>query len=465
MKLPRTLTLVLLSAATHASVFAALIAALSFAAQPPKLASTPPMGWNSWDSYGLSITESEFRSNVDVLAEKLQPYGWNYAVVDEGWYLSNPEAKAGEFKFTLDDNGRYTPAVNRFPSAANGAGFKPIADYVHSRNLKFGIHIIRGIPREAVTRNLAIAGSDYRASDAADQSDTCPWNADNYGVKSTPAGQAYYDSLAKLYASWGVDFVKIDCIAAQPYKGEEIRMFSLALENSRRPIVLSLSPGPAPLDKLDELRRYAQMWRISGDFWDHWGPWPHFEFAQGLMKQFTTTAQWVSDIEPGHWPDADMLPVGYLGPRPGAGEPRESRLTHDEQRTVLTLWSIFRSPLIMGGNLTRLDEFTASLLTNPEVIAVDQHSSSNRVLVNSSSRAVWTAHPETGAGLYVALFNLSDHPDTLQYSWNDMGLETSRYSVRDLWAQQEIPDVSDLKVTLQPHASALYRVTNLTETR
>ncbi len=437
-----------------------LIAVLPLCAQQNNVAASPPMGWNSWDSYGLSITEEEFRANARVLAEKLKPFGWNYAVVDEGWYLPNPEAKAGAFHFTLDANGRYTPAVNRFPSAANGAGFKALADSIHSLGLKFGIHIIRGIPREAVAKNLPIAGSKYRAADAADPSDTCPWNADNYGVKPNAAGQAYYDSIANLYASWGVDFVKIDCIASHPYKGDEIRMFSLALQHTGRSIVLSLSPGPAPLDKLDELRRYANMWRISDDFWDHWGPWAKHDFSQGLLKQFSTAAEWAPYAEPNHWPDADMLPLGYLGPRPGAGDARDTKFDHDEQRTLLTLWSIFRSPLIMGGNLTKLDDFTASLLSNPEVIAVNQHSMETRALITSASRAVWTAHPATGGGLYVALFNLSDQPATLDYNWTQLGLNAEINTIRDLWARQEIPAARSLKVTLPPHASALYHITH-----
>jgi alpha-galactosidase len=438
---------------------ALLLVALPLTAQQTNIAATPPMGWNSWDSYGLSVTESEFRANADVLADKLKSYGWTYAVVDEGWYLPNPDAKPGHFEFVLDANGRYLPARNRFHSSSNGLGFNPLADYIHSRGLKFGIHIIRGIPREAVAKNLPIADSKFRAFDAAETSDTCPWNADNYGVKANAAGQAYYDSVAKLYANWGVDFVKIDCIASHPYKGNEIRMFSTALRKTGRPIVLSLSPGPAPLDKLEELRHYAQMWRISDDFWDHWGPWPHFEFSQSLLKQFTTAAQWTPYVEPGHWPDADMLPIGYLGPRPGAGEARDSRLTHVEERSVMTLWSIFRSPLIMGGNLTRLDDFTSSLLSNSEVLAVNQHSTDTRALITSADRAVWTAIPVAGRGLYVALFNLSDRPGTMHYDWSALGLSGQQYNTRDLWAHQEIPALTNLNVTLQPHASAFYLLT------
>ncbi|MBV9226273.1 MAG: alpha-galactosidase, partial [Acidobacteriaceae bacterium] len=190
------------------------------------LAPTPPMGWNSWDSYGLSVTQDEFKANAEYLAKNLLRYGWEYAVVDEGWYLQNPEGKAGTFRFTTDANGRYTPALNRFP-AGNRPGFTDLADWIHARKMKFGIHIIRGIPREAVEKNLPIAGSRYRAAEAANKSDTCKWNADNYGLKANAAGQAYYDSIAALYASWGVDYVKIDCIS-YPYLDDEIHMFSAA---------------------------------------------------------------------------------------------------------------------------------------------------------------------------------------------------------------------------------------------
>ena len=122
----------------------------------------------------------------------------------------------------------------------------------------FGIHILRGIPKLAVEKNLPIARSPYRAAQAAATSDTCPWNPDNYGLDAAkPAAQAYYDSIARLYASWGVDLIKADCIGSRPYKGDDIRMLSLALRKTGRPIVLSLSPGAAPIEKIDELRAYS----------------------------------------------------------------------------------------------------------------------------------------------------------------------------------------------------------------
>jgi hypothetical protein len=166
------------------------------------LAARPPMGWNSWDAYGLNIDEPQFRANAQVLAGLKNnhgwSYGWSYAVIDEGWYLENPLTKAAEFKYSWDAYGRLIPDPKRFPSTANGAGFKPLADWVHGRGLKFGVHILRGIPRGTLRDNLSVAKSSFHAADVADASDTCPWDAGNYGVRNTRAGQAYYDSVIGL---------------------------------------------------------------------------------------------------------------------------------------------------------------------------------------------------------------------------------------------------------------------------
>jgi len=357
----------------------------------------------------------------------------------------------------MDKYGRYTPAVNRFPSAANDAGFKPLADYVHSLGLKFGIHILRGIPKQAVEKNLPIEGSSFHASDAADSSDTCPWNFDNYGLDgSKPGAQAYYDSIAKLYASWEVDLIKVDCISSRPYKGDEIRMLSTALVKARRPIVLSLSPGPAPLEKTDEMRKYAQMWRISNDIWDLWHS--TVDYPQGLGDQFANVAKWAGKAQPGRWPDADMLPLGYLGPAPGWGQPRYTRLTHDEQRTFVTLWCIFPSPLMVGGDLAKADAWTTSLLTNPEVIAVDQRSTGNRPVVTTDKTVVWVAKSSTADTHYLAAFNLSESSETVHYSWKELGLPAAKYSLRDLWERKDLGTSDSVSVTLPAHGSVLYGI-------
>jgi alpha-galactosidase len=430
-------------------------------AQEP-LAPTPPMGWNSWDSYGTTVDEAEFKANSKWLAKHLKEFGWQYVTVDMEWFVVNPIAEGNPktAQYSLDAYGRYTPDVHRFPSAAKGAGFKPIADFVHAMGLKFGVHILRGIPKQAVEKNLPIEGSTLHATDIADTKDTCPWNHDNYGIDaSKPQAEAYYDSIARMYAAWGVDFIKVDCISSRPYKGEDIRMLSTALRKTRRPIVLSLSPGEAPIEKTEEMRKYAELWRISDDVWDLWHS--DVPYPQGLGDQFPRVAKWASMVETGHWPDADMLPIGYLGPAPGWGKARESRLSHEEQRALLTLWSIYRSPLMIGANLTKTDAWTTALLTNPEVIAVDQSSSEGRAVISTDSVVVWTARAGSAGDRYVAVFNLRDSEQTVHYEWKDIGLESGgKHAIRDLWERRDLDAAGALNVTLASHGCSLYKVSH-----
>jgi alpha-galactosidase len=396
------------------------------------------------------------KANADWLSKYLKSAGWQYVVVDMEWFVTNPvpEGNAKDSIYSLDDYGRYVPPANRFPSAKNNTGFKPIADYVHSLGLKFGIHILQGIPKEAVTKNLPINGSPFHALDAANTSGTCKWNFDNYDVNNNPAGQAYYDSIAQLYASWGVDLIKVDCIAFGPYKGDEIRMLNAALRKTHRPIALSLSPGPAPLDKLEEMRKYAQMWRVSNDIWDIWHSGEIY--PQGLGDQFANLAKWSGRALPGHWPDADMLPLGYLGPAPGWGIPRDTRLTHDEQKTFLTLWSIFRSPLMMGGDLPHTDDWTKSLLTNAELIEVDQQSTGSRLVLSTDTAVVWSSKSTSGKGDYLAVFNISGTSQDLGYTWKQLGLQGVKYKVRDLWEHTDLGTKDSLALTIPSHGCALF---------
>jgi alpha-galactosidase len=423
------------------------------------LADTPPMGWNSWDSFGRSINEAEVRRTAEKVSKELKRFGWEYIVIDEGWYISNPqEQDAQKFHFIMTEDGRFLPDATRFPSSLSNSGFKPLSDYIHSLGLKFGIHILRGIPREAVRRNLTIANSELHARDAADESDTCPWCIYNFGVRENAAGQAYYDSIISLYASWGVDFLKVDCIADHPYKPAEIRMISRAIRKTRRPVVLSLSPGPTALEHADEVAKYAEMWRISDDVWDHWGVVKGLEWSQGLLAQFQTAAAWVQHIAPRHWPDSDMLPLGRLGPNPGLGKPRETQFTRDEQRTMMTLWSMARSPLIMGGNLLELDDWTRLLLTNEEVIAVNQHSKDNRQALKDGGLVVWTARPQSGNGCYIAVFNTGDSDLSVDRSWKELGVEHNAYRIRDLWERRNVNRANRLKVMLPAHASIMWKL-------
>jgi alpha-galactosidase len=411
------------------------------------------MGWNSWDAYGTTVREEQVKANADWMAEHLARYGWQYVVVDIQWYEAN--AQGHDYKpgapLTMDGCGRLLPAVNRFPSAANGAGFKPLADYIHSKGLKFGIHIMRGIPRQAVEKNLLIKGTPYHAADVADKDNACRWNPDMWGVDTTkPGAQAYYDSIAELYSSWGVDFIKADDMGSHLYQPAEMKALSLAIRKTGRPMVLSISPGPAPISEVEFFEKCAQMWRISDDFWDDWTL---------LRRQFDYTRDWAPFVGKNDtWPDADMLPLGTLRvtAKEGGGSP--TKFTADEQQTVMTLWSIFRSPLIFGGDLPSNDAATTALLTNEEVLDVDQHSSGGHEALERGNVRAWIADgPRTGEH-FVAVFNLGEAAESVNLAWSELGISGPVGDVRDLWAHQAVASVDALHVSIRPHASVLYRI-------
>jgi alpha-galactosidase len=424
-----------------------------------EIALTPPMGWNSWDSYGLTINEREFRDNVEVLGSKLKPFGWKYAVIDEGWFLRNPEdrPKPNLLLYELDANGRYIPVPTRFPSAiaADGenTGFTEVGRWVHAQGLMFGIHIVRGIPRESVRRNLPLERSALHASDAADVTDACPWDPTNWGVKNNAAGQVWYDALLRQYAGWGVDLLKVDCIADHPYKASEIRQIRRAIERSGRPMVLSLSPGPMALSHADAVGPLAQMWRISDDIWDVWQS--DAPFPRTIKSQFVAAAAWTPYVRPGNWPDADMLPLGELRPRPEVGPgPRHTRLTHEEQRTMLTLWAMARSPLILGSNLTLLDAETLGLITNKELLRIDQRAISSRAVVSQDGLVAWTADLP-GGDTALAIFNLNDSPLHIRKELTEFGLAAGTWSGNDVWQATHQNSIHFVNQTLSSHACLL----------
>ncbi len=361
-------------------------------------ASTPPMGWNSWDCFATTVTEAQTRAQADFMADRLAPHGWQYVVVDIQWYEPGATGYGyhADARLTLDEFGRLVPAPNKFPSASGGRGFVALADYVHKRGLRFGIHLMRGIPRQAVEQDLPIKGTEHRASEIADRVHVCPWNSDMFGVDmSKPGAQEYYDSVFGLIASWGVDFVKVDDIARPYIRNEpEIDAVRRAIDRSGRAMVLSLSPGETDINAAAHVVEHANMWRISDDFWDHWSL---------LHSQFRRLDAWSRWRRPGAWPDADMIPIGTIEMG------RKTWFTHDEEVTLMTLWSIARSPLMIGADLTKLDGPTLALLTNDEVITVNQKSSNNRQLMRSGDgRIGWVADAEDGRGKYVALFNARD---------------------------------------------------------
>jgi len=369
-------------------------------------ATTPPMGWNSWDCFGTTVTEQQVKEQADAMEKYLLPSGYKYLTVDIQWY--EPEAKGHAYDpkavLTMDEYGRLTPGLKKFPSAADGKGFKPLADYVHSKGLKFGIHIMRGIPRQAVEKNTPVLGTTVKAQYIALTNSRCAWNPDMYGVDATkPEGQAYYNSIVQMYADWGVDFIKCDDIS-RPYDNvqkAEIEALRNAIDKTGRPIVLSLSPGATPIVAGEHVMNHANMWRITDDFWDRWGL---------LLAMFERLDAWTPYRGPGHFPDADMLPIGIIDFK------RPTNFTKNEQYTLMSMWAIGRSPLILGGDMTKLDDFTKEMLTNPEMLKVNQQSTNNRQVSRNKNLIVWTADVPNSKDKYVALFNAQSKGDNIDFN-------------------------------------------------
>ena len=479
------------------------------------------MGWNSWDCFGAAVTEAQVRANAEYMAENMKAFGWEYVVVDIEWY--QPTADSHEYKpfseLVMDGYGRLFPAPERFPSAKDGRGFTSLAEYVHSLGLKFGIHIMRGMPRMAAHRNLPILDSEqqdtageensesaeetngeptaeftaakrrnptakFTAAEVADPNSVCAWNPDMYGLKceTNEAGAyAYYLSIFRLYASWGVDFVKTDDIAREyPHCRREIELISKACRNCGRDIVLSLSPGPAPLEMAEHLKENADMWRITDDFWDEW---------RLLLAMFERAEKWCTHSGPGHWPDADMLPVGAL--KQDYGKENRTKFTADEQRTMMSLWCMMRSPLMVGADLPKNDRFTLELLTNRDILEIEEKTWCAHQLYRTEEEIAWLAPCRREDACYAALFNISGEDRTVRFrpeeheiylsclaenekipgpktggaksdkvlnlkTETENGIRGYRY-IRELWTGKDIAPGEELKIKIPSHGAAVLR--------
>lgn len=441
-----------------------ILATLGLSAQ----AATPPMGWNSYNCYGSAVHEDEVMANADYMAQNLKKYGWALIVVDFLWAYDNPPGSliGNPFQKRLQDGayipwlamdewGRLLPNTGKFPSAFGGKGFRPLADQVHSLGLQFGIHVMRGIPRQAVWARSTVWGTQgITADQIADTNSTCPWMNHMYGLDmNKPGAQEYLNSLLDLYAGWGVDFIKVDDIA-RPYSSAEIEGYKKAIAHCGRPIVLSISPGETPLKDSAHVRQYANMWRMADDFWDSW---------KELLKMFDYAKSWEGVGGPGHWPDCDMIQIGKISKRGPVGPERYSRFTDEELTTHMSFWCIYRSPLMLGGNLPDNREVEKRLFTNGEVLAVNQHGQHPRQLYKKDGRMVWVSDigdDEAAAGggsparrtrsstvsgfgtgssahgWYVGLFNIGETEEDIPIDFAQLGWK-GKLTVRDLWQQQD----------------------------
>lgn len=411
------------------------------------VALTPPMGWNSWDCYGTTVTEAEVLANARFMAEHLLPHGWDTVVVDIDW--SDPAARAHGYTddaaLVLDAQGYPQPAPGRFPSAADGRGFTALAAQVHALGLRFGVHVLRGVPRRAVAAALPVPGATtplgepVTTADIADPASTCAWNGHMVGLDhGHPAAQTWLDGLVAQLASWGVDLVKVDDMLA-PFHADDIAAWGRAVARSGREMVLSLSPGTSlSTAHLPVLRTHAQMWRVCDDLWDRW---------EDVHANFARLARWAPFQQPGGWADGDMLPLGRIGIRAERGEDRMSRLTPDEQRTLLTLWVMARSPLMMGGDLPTSGAATIALLTTPAVGHVLRTSTDGRELLREPAGdgevVVWSARSAAEPARYVAVFWTGTGTRTQRLSLSGLVGDAAAardWAVRDLWSGERLAE-------------------------
>lgn len=425
----------------------------------------PPMGWNSWDCFGTNVTESEVRANAEFMAKNLKQVGWEYVIVDLAWYapgVDNHNYKTPNIPMLIDDFGRLIPDPERFPSSENGKGFKPLADFVHSLGLKFGIHIMRGIPWNAVNLELPVKGTSKTANQISYNREQCPWFASMHTLDfGMTEAQAYYDSIFELYAEWGVDYIKADDVNAwhetnkssgsptgegSPYRIDDIEGMAKAINNSGRDMVFSISPGGPETTIINHLRNNANLWRISADFWDEWG---------SLKTQMDRCSTWAPFIKEGHWPDADMLPLGDLPRGESGGINRKTNFTNEEQKTVMTLWSICRSPLMFGGNLPESDKFTIDLITNDEVLSINQNSNNNRLVIDRNDIKIWAADDING-NTYVAFFNTSEQQKSVKITFEELNIAPA-HKLRDVWKKENLGEVmNEVSQEVPAHGAYLF---------
>ena len=408
--------------------------------------SSPPMGWNSFDSYGVYLHEEAAYKNLEELAKTYLPFGYEYFVIDNGWfgeYDLIPGTKYPAEKHASDvninDYGLLQPSKCYFPN-----GIKPIINRAHKLGLKFGLHLMRGIPRKAVELNLPIKGTKYRARDIADTNSICRWCSYNYGVDmSRPGAQEFYNSLVNQLAEWGVDFIKADDITGFP---KEIIGLANAIEQNPRDIVFSLSPGGSTvLYNLPYYKR-ANMVRITKDIWDR---------VDDLDKAFTSWEVFQGTGNEVFYPDLDMIPFGNLMQMTpaeyyednedavrlaGHGYKRKSQFTQSQHYTFITIRALGGSPLFIGGDLPTMDNFSQKLLTNKEMIACSQNGVVGFNIYKKDSFEIWLTPDKKiyGKG-WLGIFNRNKMNKIISLDKNDFKFRDSvNYKIYDVWNEQEI---------------------------
>jgi hypothetical protein len=412
------------------------------------LALTPFLGWSSWSltgshtGYGKTwLTATDIEAQSDAMHQKLQRYGYSYINIDAEWYLQTSTGA-----FATDAYGRWTPDTTRFPDVA------ALGAYVHHNGQKFGLYLVPGIPLLAVTNNTPILGTNCHAQDITVQPLTYGNHFNNtYKIDYTkPCAQAYINSIASQLHSWGADFLKLDGVApGSAVPGYDTRDDVKAYAQALFPyhIWLELSSSE-DITYANFWKQYSNGWRITGDI-ECYSKCPgSITNWSKVSARFTTAPQWAQYAGPGGWNDLDSLDVGN-GSVDG--------LTTDERQTVTTLWAISAAPLYTGDDITKLDSYGISLLTNPEVILIDLQGRAATPISQTTNQQVWRVRNIDGS-YTVALFNLDTAQASVTVNWSDLGLSGS-HLVRDVWSHQTLGLFNgSYTKSLPPHGSQLLHV-------
>jgi hypothetical protein len=403
------------------------------------------------------INGTLLKENLDAFIAKLKPYGYKYFVIDAGWYWTY-ELKPGlkwpsdgdSRHISYDEYGRFLPSQNLFPN-----GFKEVIEHAHKHGVKFGLHLMRGIAREVVQKNLPIKGTRYFAADIANTNDTCNWSSLSYGIDmDKPGAQEYYDSVVELVASWGVDFIKYDDIV---HKSREIEAVAKAIKNSGRAIVLSISPGDDIHPEYLETYKKADMIRITRDIWD-------------LDKDIQITFERWQKMQPyagqGFWLDMDMIPFGHIRinypktthyAKSTRGNERQDNFTSEQKRTFITQRAMAASPLFMGGSLTSSPNYVFELITNTDMLECNQNGVTGtlqtRIEDYSTKVDVWrTPHNSKDNEGWIGIFNRNPYNEIIQLEKKQLGLKKDvSYELYDIWGKQHIEDRDTNVYMIEPN--------------
>ena len=428
------------------------------------LAKTPPMGWNSFDSYGVYLHEKAALANLEAMAKKLKTHSYEFFVIDNGWFgeyklqegtIFPAEKHAHDIR--VNEYGYFLPSRVYFPN-----GIKPIVDRCHELGLKFGVHLMRGIPRKAYELNLPIKGTSYTARDVAntDPKENCNWCKYCYGVDmSKPGAQVWYDGLIQHIADMGVDFIKYDDIVPHP---DEVEAVAKAIAKTGKPIVLSLSPGGDVDPEAIDFFRMANMLRVTKDVWDE----QHY-----IDQCFTAWRKWQGKERPGFWIDMDMIPFGQLQlmsppsedesktlmdkggiALAGKGVTRWCQLTRSQMRTFITIRAMAASPLMMGGDLPTLDDYSLSLITNPQMLACNQNGVMGSLVCEKEGLEIWTVQKNDSVDEgWIGIFNRTEDKALIELTTERIGIDTSTHTLFDVWNEKTLKSG---KIEMEPHDCA-----------